>query len=688
MLAVVCSVLSSGLSGRLATRGFQNPNSDSAYATKQIQRATGTDPEATVVALIRPGGKITDPAARKRIAAVAKTFSAETDMGRVITPFDRGRTNAELISTDGKSVLVVGQLKPGHTEGKSAIRLIDRFATVSDVELGGGLIAQRSVSVTVENDLRRAELIAFPLLFLLSLILFRGLIAASLPLLVGGLTIPLTFAVISLADKMTDLSVFALSLTTGLGLGLAIDYSLLLVTRFREELGNGRSTPESVRTTVATAGRTIVFSALTVAGSLAVLTIFPLKFLYSMGIAGASVALVAAAVALALIPAMLALLGPRINSLSLSRRPFDSATARWRGLAQRVMRHAGFVAITTTALLLLCGLPAMKIAFTAVDATVLPVQTGPYKVEIATRALFPRSQSTSALVAVVTASSQERADLALYAQRAAKLGTVSKIDPPLYLGKNTWRIDVFPKGTRYSDAAQEAVSDLRALPSNLKNWDHPVLVGSSSAFFVDQRLAIVDHVPLALLMIGIITFIVLFLMTGSVILPLKTFVMNLLTLSATFGLLVLIFQDGRFEGPLDYRGQNALEMTQPVLLFAVAFGLATDYGVMLLSRIKEFHDHGSDNSEAVVEGVARTGRVITAAALLFCVAIGSFATSQIVFIKVLGVGSALAVAIDATIVRALLVPALMALLGKYNWWAPGWIKRLHSRIGLSESSAR
>ncbi len=267
--AVIGVVLSAGLTDRLSTRGFQNYSAESAIATERIQAATGADPDGSVVALVTPGGKVDTKAGRKRVAAVAKLMAADPAMGVVLTPFSGPRTNVTLISKDGRSAFVAGELKPGRTEGAADDRLPMAFAGQRDVQLGGALIASHSVSKTVESDLRRAEMIAFPLLFLLSLFVFRGLIAASLPLLVGGLTIPLAFTVIGAVDQITDLSVFALNLTTGLGLGLAIDYSLLLVTRFREELENGAETAAAVRTTVGTAGRTIVFSSLTVAGSLA-----------------------------------------------------------------------------------------------------------------------------------------------------------------------------------------------------------------------------------------------------------------------------------------------------------------------------------------------------------------------------------------------------------------------------------
>ncbi|MGB3952113.1 MAG: MMPL family transporter [Solirubrobacterales bacterium] len=681
LVAVGAGIASAGLADRLASQGFTDPAAESTRANDRIAEASGIDVETEVVALVATPGGATSPANRAEIAAVAEKLKSDPDMAVVTDPFGDARTGPGLIARDGRTAIVTGYLKPGRLEGGAADRLLDAFAEDANVRLGGSLIAQDKVSATVEEDLRRAETIAFPLLFILAFFVFRGLIAAALPLLVGGITIPVTFALIGFYDGITDLSVFALNLTTGLGLGLAIDYSLLIVSRFREELAAGADTTAAVKRTVATAGRTVVFSSLTVAGSAAALTIFPLKFLYSMGLGGATVALTSAAVALTLLPAVLMLLGPRINKLSFERRPADHDNSRWHRLAVSVMRRPATFAIGTTALILVLSFPALDMRFTSIDTTVLPATAAPRQVAEIVERDYPASNSNASLFVLMAAKPGARDVPLKFAGQVAKIPGVRSVGSPAYIGGDSWRFDVYPDGTRFSTTAQDATEAIRALPAGARRW-----VGGQSPSFVDQRSAILDRVPLALLLIGSITFVVLFLMTGSVVLPIKTFIMNLLTLAATFGLMTLIFQDGRLEGVLDYTGQGALEMTQPVLLFAISFGLATDYGVFLLGRIKELRDSGQSNEEAVANGVARTGPVITAAALLFCVAIGAFAISQLVFIKELSVGTALAVAIDATIIRAFLVPALMALLGRYNWWAPGPLRKLHQKIGLSKGA--
>jgi uncharacterized membrane protein YdfJ with MMPL/SSD domain len=497
-------------------------------------------------------------------------------------------------------------------------------------------------------------------------------------------SIMLTFLGLTIAAGPIDISIFALNLVTGLGLGLAIDYSLFIVSRYREELAAHGPGATAITNTLNTAGRTVLFSSLTVAAALASLLVFPQKFLYSMGLGGVLVSLSAAAVALILLPAVLALLGPRVNALAPERLKRKSeADARntesgfWYRLSRFVMRRPGRVAIAAGTVMIVLGLPFLRVDFTALSAKVLPADTEIRMVDSALERDFPPNRSTPVYV---VAETTDRADLAAYRARLARLPDAVAVSPARPLSGEVSRIDVVSRGNEVSDRSQNLVKDVRGLDPSFQT-----LVGGRTAEFLDERASIADHLPIALAIVALATFAVLFLMTGSVILPIKAILMNVLTLSAAFGLLVLIFQDGRLEGFLDYQSLNALDLTQPVVLFAVAFGLSTDYGVFLLGRIKEARDRGASDREAVAIGLERTGRIVTAAALLFCVAIGAFATSQIIFIKQVGLGTAFAVLLDATIIRALLVPALMEMLGKWNWWAPRPLRRLHQRIGLSES---
>ena len=346
------------------------------------------------------------------------------------------------------------------------------------------------------------------------------------------------------------------------------------------------------------------------------------------------------------------------------------------------MRRPGIVAATTAIFLMIVALPALGITFTSVDANVLPTSAVSRQVSDVIAQDFPQDRSQPNYIAIDAPDSPEaKTALTAYATELGALPGVAAVTPPAVVGDGTWRIDVYAAEEGLSSSAQALVGDIRAAPA-----PYPVLVGGLAASFVDQKDSLGSHLPWAIALIAATTIIALFVMTGSVLLPIKAVLMNLLTLGATLGILVFIFQDGRLEGLLNYDSVGALDLTQPILLGAMAFGLSTDYAVFLLSRIKEAHDAGADTSDAVALGLQRTGRIVTAAALLFAIAIGAFATSRITLIKELGVGTALAVLIDATIIRALLVPSLMALLGKWNWWAPAPLRRLHDRIGFSESA--
>jgi RND superfamily putative drug exporter len=426
----------------------------------------------------------------------------------------------------------------------------------------------------------------------------------------------------------------------------------------------------------------VLFSSLTVAGALASLMIFPQNFLHSMGVGGSLVALIAAAISLLVLPAVLTLLGERVNSLApafLHRRADRDARSTtegfWYRLSQLVMRFPVRIALASSVLLIALGIPFLSINFTSVDASVLPESRSARQVDDVLRADFPPYHDTPVVVALQGA---DGAEAQRTADRIAEVRGVAAVNPPERLEGSDWAIEVISKDSALTEQSQDLVERLR-------DRSAAISVTGQTAHYVDLQQSLVEHLPLVLAFVVAATFAVLFLMTGSLILPLKQILMNALGLSATFGILVLIFQDGRFEDLLGYRSQGGLESTQPLLLFAVAFGLSTDYGVFLLSRIKEARDGGYDDRESVAVGLERTGRIVTAAALLFSIAIGAFVTSQVIFIKEVGLGTAIAVLIDATIIRALLVPSLMRLLGKWNWWAPRPLRWLHDRIGLREA---
>jgi RND superfamily putative drug exporter len=670
LMAVVAGVFGFGVASRLGPYGADDPATESVRTSNELERVTGLTTSDSVVALVR------SPTSA-RLGLVTRELRSDRGIGAV---------GPATFSRDRGAAYVVARFKRDAEQKDAVDRLERRLGSTSGVTLGGGAAANVAVNRIVQDDLTRAEMLAFPILFLLSFWFFRSLVASLLPLLVGGLSIVFTFLGLRIASEGISLSVFALNLVTGLGLGLAIDYSLFIVSRYREEVAEHGAGMTALVRTVTTAGRTVLFSALTVAAALASLLIFPQKFLYSMGVGGVMVSLLAAAVALVVLPAVLALLGDRVNALAPKRlRHAAEVDARheargwWYRLSRFVMRRPARVAVLSAALLIALGLPFLGVKFTSVDATVLPKDEPARVVDTALRSEFPSDRTSPVVVAVHTAPGPAAQR---FADRLRAVEGVSAVSPPRAQGQGLTRVDVFTRGSDLSDGSQSVVRRIRSLPAPFA-----VGVAGRTASFVDQKSSLADHMPLALAWLALTTFAVLFLFTGSVILPLKALLMNALTISAAFGLLVFVFQDGRLEGLLGYVSQGALESSQPVVLFAVAFGLSTDYGVFLLSRIKEARDGGLPDREAVAVGLERTGRIVTAAALLFCVAIGAFATSRIIFIKEVGVGTALAVLIDATLVRALLVPSLMEMLGRWNWWAPRPLRRLHSRFGLDEGVA-
>ena len=664
---------------------FQNPQAENQRVNAAIEHATGQSPYYGVAALVStPGNVLADRAAQLRAARVAALLSTQPGFQRVL---DYPATHLPaLVSRDGHQTVVLAAFSSQERSAAAAARLGPRLAG-QGVRFGGPQVAFNEINSRTSSDLKNAELLAFPILLLLSLWVFRGLIAAALPLLVGGFAIVLTFLALRLIDQGLGLSIFAVNLVTGMGLGLGIDYSLFVLSRFREELAGGLDSRAAIARTLQTAGRTVLYSSLTVAGALASLLVFPLRFLYSMGIGGMVVALSAGAVALVVLPAVLVALGPRVNALApawLQRSAARSAQASERGgwfrLGQSVMKRPGLVAFVTAAVLLAIASPALHLQLIPADAHVLPSSSQSRQItEDLDREFASNGAQTISIVMPASPVSGARMDaLALSAQRTAG-AQAREVAPPHYLGRGTWEIELLPRGTEASVANQLLVKRLRTLV-------HPAgaLVGGGTAWFIDQKAAISSHVPLSLTILVCVTLVALFLMTGSVVLPMLALLMNLLTVAVGAGLLVLIFQDGHFSSLLGFSPIGGLEESNLVLLFTVAFALSTDYGVFLFSRIKEIHDGGLPTREAVAQGLERTGRLITAAALLFCVAVGAFATSHIFFIKQFGVGTALAVAIDATFVRALLVPALMGRLGERTWWAPRPLRRLHARVGLSE----
>jgi uncharacterized membrane protein YdfJ with MMPL/SSD domain len=675
LLALLFVVLAAVVAGPVAStlnapNAFEDPSSQAAQSRTEIEHATGGEPTAGVIALVHgaPGSAAAASAARtlRRDPAVAQVATYAT------TP-DRA-----LVSRDDHSTLVAASLHSNAAPDAAVDRLTAAFAGRRDVQLGGPDVALRQTNLQATKDLGFAELLAFPLLALLALLVFRG-VAALLPLGVGVGSVLGSLVVLRLINLGFPLSSFALNVVTGLGLGLSIDYSLILVSRFREELGAGADAATAVTRTMATAGRTVVFSALTVAAAMASLTVFPLRFLQSIGIGGAVVALVAAATSLILLPALFMLLAARLRRTAPA--PASAQRGLWYRLARAIMRRPGMVAVATISVLALMAVPTLHTQWSGVDASVLPTTQSARVVSDAMAGDFP-GVSGAPMIVAISAPAGAGPRLAAYARHLTAIPGVTAVSAPRRLSDDTWQLNLSTVGAPIGAGAQAALHVVRTEAA-----PYPVAVGGQTAEFADQQSATASSLPLALAILVLSTLLVLWLMTGSVILPIKALVMNALTVGAALGLLVIVFQGGRLTGPLAYTSQGGIESTDFLVLAAIVFGLSTDYGVFLLGRIKEGHDRGLDNREAVASGLQSTGRLVTAAALMVAVALGAFGTSHVVFLKELGMGTAVAVLIDAFIIRALLVPALMALLGDWNWWSPAPLRRLHERLHVDPDGA-
>jgi RND superfamily putative drug exporter len=671
---VVAAVLGGPVAGQLdSANGFEDPGSSSVAAREAIQRASGVDATPGIIAVVdTPGGAAAAPA-RDRVAQVARVLAGVPGVAAVHTPADTG--GRALVAADGTSALVTATLRASADEADVVARATDRLAPVPGVRLGGSAVAGEQIGDQVNSDLGRAELLAFPLLALLALVFFRGARAAALPLMVGGLAVVSSFLTIRVIDGFYGLSVYSLNVVFGLGLGLAIDYALFLVSRFREELGAGREVPDAVRIAMATAGRTIVFSALTVAAAMLSLVVFPQQFLKSIGIGGAVVAVIAATAALTILPALFARMGTKLMPRGGVPNP---AETRWARVTATVLRRPGAVAAATAIVMVLVAVPTLRAQWTGVDAGILPTSHSARVVDDRLAADYPRLSADPVVVAVhAPMGAREAVDR--YAASIARVDGVGAVSAPERLDGSTWRINAVVPGSPLAARAQDAVKEIRALPRPFR-----ADVGGDAARFADGHAAITAGLPAALALLVTTTLLLLWVMTGSVVLPIKTLVMSFLTLGVTTGVLVLVFQDGRFESVLGYTSQGGIEEADFLVLAAIAFAISIDYGVFVLGRIKEAHDRGVSQSWAITTGLGATGRLVSAAAVLLAVAMGAFATSQIVFIKEIGFGAVVAVLVDAFVVRALLVPSLMALLGAANWWSPRVLRRLHARVGLNE----
>ncbi|GAC1312445.1 MAG: MMPL family transporter [Acidimicrobiales bacterium] len=700
---------------KLNTGGFDDPRAQSTLAAKALTAQFHTGDPNVVLLVTARTGTVDSPA----VAAAGRALTARLGSTRYVTGAVSYWTLGSpppLKSRDAHQALVVARLTG--SDDQINVRVKDILTTFNatsgpiGVQVTGQAAVFRQVGTTIRTDLAKAEGIAVPITLVLLIFVFGSLVASLLPLAVGALAVGGTFAVLTFMVSFTKVSIFSLNLTTAMGLALAIDYSLFVVNRFREELANGRSVEDAVVRTSQTAGRTVVFSAAAVAVSLAALLVFPLYFLRSFAYAGIAVVVVAALGAVVVLPALLAVLGHRVDSLDvrraiLRRDHHQPAVGEgfWHRLALIVMRRPLPIASAIVALLLVLGAPFLGVHFGQPDDRVLPKNASTHVAIDDLRHHFSSNEAVALSVVAPRAGNAATlgAPITAYASALSRVAGVARVDaftgsfiaghlvaPPqpataarFGTATGTW-LSVVPASTvePQSPAGERLVHDLRAVPAPWK-----VLVGGGSARLVDGKRAIFTRVPWALAIIAVVTMVTLFLMFGSILVPIKAVVLNLLSLTATFGAMVWVFQQGHGSGVLNFTATGTLDTTTPILMFCVAFGLSMDYEVFLLSRIKEEHDRGADTERSVAVGLERTGRIVTAAAALLAIVFISFATSHITFIKLFGLGLTLAVLMDATLIRGTLVPAFMRLAGNANWWAPRPLRRVYDRWGISETES-
>ncbi|MFI8517126.1 MMPL family transporter [Streptomyces sp. NPDC085481] len=700
LVALVITALAvlagSGVGDRMGSGGWEDPDAESTYALEVLEREFPAS-QPNLLLLVDAGtAGVDSPAVAAEAGRLAERLEAQPGVGGVGSYWQTG--SPALRSEDGRTAVISARIDG---EEKSAGETLERIAPEFrgshgpvEVSLGGPLAVRHEMQTIIQEDLLRAEMIALPITLVLLVMVFGSAIAALLPLGIGIVAILGTNAVLRGLTEFTDVSVFAQNLTTALGLGLAIDYALFVVRRFREELAAGADTRTAVATTLRTAGRTVLFSALTVAVSLAAMMVFPQYFLRSFAYAGIAVVLLAAAAALILLPAALVLLGDRVNALDLRRllrRKAGAAAgesgaaepetgAGWARTAGLVMRRAPLFAVATATGLVLLGLPFLGVKFGTADHRQLPTTAESRVVQDRLRDAFAGNPGGG--ITVLAEGSATPGQYAAYRDRIATIDGVGRVDGPVTspAGERTHAyFTVVPEGETVGAGAQHVVSELRA-----ETAPFDTSVTGAAAVLVDSKDAIGERLPWAAAIIVVVTLVLVFLLTGSLLIPLQAVLLNALSLTAMFGAVVWVFQEGHLAGLLGFTPTGDIETTLPVLMFCVAFGLSMDYGVFLLSRIKEEYDATGDHEHAVRFGLRRTGGLITAAAVILAVVMVAIGTSRVTNTKMLGLGVALAVLMDAMVVRSLLVPSVMKLTGRLTWWAPGPLRRLHDRFGISE----
>ena len=701
LFVVVSGVLGAGVHDKLSVGGFEDPSAESTRAVARLAEGfNGGQPNLAVVVTV-DHGSVDDPRATALGERLTRELGAQPGVLSSDSYWSYGRAGP-LRSKDGRQALVVAALEGDQaTRVETAKRLAPKFSGTRDgarLQITGAAEVARQATEQSEKDLQKAELISTPVTGIALVIVFGGLVAAGLPLLVGVVAVIGTLCVLSLLTGFTDVSVFALNLTTAMGLGLGIDYSLFIVSRYREELARGVAPFVALSRTMQTAGRTVAFSAGTVALSLAALLLFPMVYLRSFAYAGIAVVALAAGTAIVVLPALLAVLGPRVEAGRVFRRqPKPTGEGFWYGQARRVMAHPWLYIGAVTMVLVVLALPFLGLKTGLVDDRVLPGSATSRQATADLRRNFP-SREVDALGIFLPhgAAHPERVDA--LARRLSELRGLERVDaatgyylngtklPPNQISArfstgsdDTW-ISAVPSVEPISADGERLVGDVR----NLVAPSHGLVAGTSAGL-VDTKDAIGSRLPWALGFVAVATFVLLFLLTGSLLVPAKALILNVLSLTATFGAMVWVFQEGHLADLLGVTSTGFIDTFTPLLMFCVAFGLSMDYEVFLISRIKEEYDLDRDNETSVAVGLQRTGRIVTAAAVLLSIVFVSIASAEVSIVKLFGVGLTLAVLVDAFLIRATLVPALMRLAGRANWWAPRALRRFHLRFGIWEN---
>jgi len=674
VLVLLFGTIGTQVFSRFDSGGYSDPNSDSAKVFEYLEETFGVKDPAVVITLESSSGSVDDETTVAAATALENQLRNETSAQSVLSYWSAGRTPA-FKSTDGTAAYIFVYLKSDDfTEidslgGYYQDKYEGEFQN-QRIRVAGGAIFANSINSRIQDDLKISEAISIPLTFIMLVLVFGALVASAMPLVIGVTAILGTFFGLYLLTLVTDVSVFALNLTTGLGLGLGIDYALLIVNRFREELGRGVGREDAIVNTMKSAGKTVFYSGLTVVLTLISLAFFPMNFLKSMGYAGAIVVALAVVGALIPLPALLMMLGEKVNKGVVRKNGLaPKEEGGWARLSRFVMRRPVPVVAFSLLVLGLMIAPISNVKFSQVDSRVLPASDPAYQASAFIQEKFPGQEGNP--IEIIFPNGANQIELVnAYASMLSQVENIVRVGTPDVKGEAVRLVAVHSMAPRTPEA-QDLINRIRAIDSPIE-----VLVGGIAADYADTQDGIAETLPWVFLWIALTVLILLFLFTGSVLLPIKAIILNFASLAATIGVLTLIFIEGYFTFLVgDFIQTGSLDTSTLVLIAVVAFGLSMDYEVFLLSRIKEEHDAGRSNIESVALGLQKSARIITAAAFILAIVFAAFIISGVTSIKSMGFGIAFAILLDATLIRALLVPALMRLFGDWNWWAPKALRR-------------